>query len=75
MKYVYLSSRGPVTIECNAPMEFYHPNIAKYNILENMAIIAYKLSEVYLNYKTNSIPDYPLGKVKMSYGLNKRFIH
>ncbi len=73
MKYIYLSSRGPVTPECNAPMEFYHPNITKYNVIENMAIIAYKLSEVYLNYKINGIPDYPFGKVKMSMDQIKGF--
>lgn len=53
IKYMYLSSRGPVTPECNAPMIYNNENLKKYNPIEIISIISYAIATVYLEVKKN----------------------
>ncbi len=54
IKYMYLSSRGPLSLECNAPMQYDHPNLKDYDASGIMAIIAHQVATVYLEVKNNN---------------------
>ena len=51
---MYLSSRGPLSLECNAPMQYDHPNLKDYDASGIMAIIAHQVATVYLEVKNNN---------------------
>ncbi len=58
MRYGYLSSRGPVTTECNAPITLKFTNQDNYNPLQKMAVMFNATAEKYLYVYNNGAPEF-----------------